>query len=241
LDLLLHLIEREELEISEISLMVVTDQYVKTIEQMTERQPDALADFLVIASKLLYIKSRSLLPRLGPGAGGLWGSPEEGEEEDASDALIRQLLEYRQFKAAAASLHEREALGLRSYVRLASPPVLDKQLDLSNLDLAQLQAMLRQALARIPGDPPLPRVNTYPVTVAEQIELVRTFFENGNAARRVVFAELLGRQATRMEVVVTFLAVLELVKQRELVAMQDETFGEIVLAPVEVTGDKVTT
>jgi segregation and condensation protein A len=77
--------------------------------------------------------------------------------------------------------------------------------------------------------------------VAEQIELVRTFFENGNAARRVVFAELLGRQATRMEVVVTFLAVLELVKQRELVAMQDETFGEIVLAPVEVTGDKVTT
>jgi segregation and condensation protein A len=115
---------------------------------------------------------------------------------------------------------------------------LEKQLDLSNLDLAQLQTMLRRALARIPGDTSLPRVKTYPVTVAEQMELVRTFFAKSAASGngRVGFAELLGRQATRIEVVVMFLAVLELIKQRELVAIQAEMFGEIVLAPAEVTG-----
>jgi segregation and condensation protein A len=235
LGLLLQLIERAELDISEVSLVAVTDQYVQTIEQMADRQPDALADFLVIASKLLYIKSRSLLPAPRP--------PEEDEEDDASDALLQQLLEYRQFKEVAASLQEREESGLRSYVRLApafrgsSPliPAPAKRLSLGNLDLAELQAVLQRTLARIPRNPPMPRVKTYRITVAEQIELVRTFFEkgaaNGNGARRVVFADLLERQATRMEVVVTFLAVLELIKQRELVAIQDETFGEIVLAP----------
>lgn len=224
LELLLQLIEKEELDISEISLVAVTDQYVQTIEQMEEREPGALADFLVVASKLLYIKSRSLLPQPRPA--------DEGEEEDPSDALIKQLLEYRQFKAVAAGLQEREELGLRTYARHAPRPVLEKKLNLDELTLAQLQAALHKALRRLPGDPPMPRVKTYPITVAEQIEVVRAYFHQRpgtNGTGTVRFDELLSQQATRIELIVTFLAVLELIKQRELLAVQDRTFGTIVL------------
>lgn len=221
LDLLLQLIEKRELDINAISLVAVTDQYLQSIEQMEEREPGALADFLVVATRLLYIKSLTLLPRPQPVV--------EGEEEDPSDALIQQLLEYRRFKAVAASLQERQELGLRSYVRPALPPQVERQLDLSNVDVTKLHQLLRRALERLPGDPPLPRIKTYTVTVAEQIETVRSLLRAG----RVAFGELLGRPATRLDVIVTFLAVLELIKQEEVTAVQDELFGEISLYPVE--------
>ena len=231
LDLLLQLIEKQELDISEISLVAVTDQYLQTIDQMKEVEPGALADFLVIASKLLYIKSRSLLPQPRP--------PEEAEEEDSTDALLKQLLEYRQFKQVAESLKNREEMGLRSYTRTAPRPTVEKKLDLSNVDLEKLRAALRKALQRIPSDPPMPRVKTYPITVAEQIENVRTYLHtklNHTLAKPetpVSFTELLGRSWTRIEVIVTFLAVLELIKQREIQVVQDDLFGEIVVVPVE--------
>lgn len=227
LDLLLSLIEREELDISAISLVTVTDQYLRTIEQMEQREPDALADFLVVASKLLYIKSRTLLPKPQP--------PVEGEEEDPSDALLKQLLEYRRFKEVAAGLHERETLGLRTYPRPAAPPQLEKHLDLSNVDLDKLRNVLQRVLQRMPGDPPLPRVKSYSITVAEQIDLVRELLSrahNAGGGVNVSFGELLSRQASRLEVIVTFLAVLELIKQHEVVAMQDDLFGEIVITLV---------
>jgi segregation and condensation protein A len=94
LELLLQLIEKEELDISTVSLVAVTDQYVQSIEQLTNREPGELADFLVVASKLLYIKSRALLPKPQPTA--------EDEEEDPGDTLLKQLLEYRQFKPASS-------------------------------------------------------------------------------------------------------------------------------------------
>ena len=228
LDLLLHLIEREELDISEISLMVVTDQYLRTIDLLEEIEPGALADFLVVASRLLYIKSRALLPKPAP--------PDDEDEEDAGDALVRQLIEYRQFKEVAAQLRQREDEGLRVYVRTAPRPELERRLDLSDLDLDVLHRALRRALERIPDDPPMPRVKSYEITVAEQIENVRSYVEsvqrrNADGAGMVPFVDLLSRQATRLEVIVTFLAVLELVKQRELEFIQERTFGEIMLAP----------
>lgn len=230
LDLLLQLIEKEELDINEISLVAVTDQYLRTITQLEEIEPGALADFLIIASRLLYLKSLSLLPK---------PQTVSEEEEESADALIKQLLEYRRFKQAAALLQEREDLGLRVYVRTAPKPELERRLDLSNLDLNKLHMALRRVLQRIPSDPPLPRVKTYPITVAEQIENVRTYVRQRQAAhlqhsndKPLTFTELLSHSATRLEVVVTFLAILELIKQHELIAEQDDTFGEIVLALV---------
>ncbi len=237
LDLLLQLIEKDELDINEVSLVAVTDQYLQTIEAMDEElEPGGLADFLVIASRLLYIKSRTLLPKAP--------IDDEEEEEDSADALIRQLLEYRLFKEVAGQLRTREEEGLRAYVRLAPRPELERRLDLSDVDMDKLQRALRRALARIPSDPPMPSVKTYPITVAEQIDNVRSYIFSAQrrqqgAAEGVSFTELLSRNQTRVEVIVTFLAVLELIKQRELLAEQKNTFGEIMLqlAPRDNDGE----
>jgi segregation and condensation protein A len=227
LDLLLQLIEKDELDINAISLVAVTDQYLRTIAALEAIEPGALADFLVIASRLLYLKSLSLLPK---------PSTVEESKEESADALIKQLLEYRRFKQAAALLQEREAQGLRVYVRTAPKPELERRLDLSNLDLNKLHNALRRVLQRIPSDPPMPQVKTYPITVAAQIENVRNYLQQRQARaidktdeQPVTFTELLTRGSTRLEVVVTFLAILELIKQCELSAEQENTFGEIIL------------
>lgn len=224
IDLLLHLIERQELDITEISLMAITDQYLRAMEELQEIEPGALADFLEVAARLLYIKSRGLLPR----------PPQDETEEDPSDALIQQLLEYRQFKTVANELRLREDLGLRAFVRVAPMPPMERKLDLSNLTVDKLATAVERALRRIPTDPPRPRVHTYPITVAEQIDFVRVQISghargNGRLSRPLRFSTLLAHSRSRLEVVVTFLAVLELVKQQEISAQQEATFGEIVL------------
>jgi segregation and condensation protein A len=232
LDLLLHLIEQEKLDISEISLVAVTDQYLKTIEQLEELAPGALADFLVVASRLLYIKSTRLLPK-PPAAG--------EDDEESGDDLVRHLLEYRQFKRAASELRSREDEGSRLFVRPGMAVDLgelsQKQPEFGELDAGLLQNALKRALARIPVEEPAPQVKPYTVTVAERIESVRTFLANRREdvgePSQVSFALLLEDGSSRIEIIVTFLAVLELVKQRELVARQDATFGEIVLVVVD--------
>jgi segregation and condensation protein A len=232
LDLLLHLIEQEKLDISEISLVAVTDQYLKTIDQLEELAPGALADFLVVASRLLYIKSTRLLPKAPSGG---------DDEEDTGDNLVRHLLEYRQFKRAASELREREDEGSRLFVR---PPtavdlgeVTQKPPEFGELDITLLQKALRRALARIPVEPPPPQVKPYTVTVAERIESVRSVMADARMSQssngKLSFSGLLGESTSRLEIIVTFLAVSELVKQRELVARQEATFGEIVLIVVD--------
>ncbi|HHY57949.1 MAG TPA: segregation/condensation protein A [Chloroflexi bacterium] len=227
------MIEVRELDINLISLMTVTDQYLKTLNTLEEIEPGALADFLVVASRLLYIKSYNLLPKPRP--------PVEDEEEASGDALLRQLIEYRRFKQVAAALRAREEAGLRVYVRTAPRPEIERRLDTTNLDLEALQRALRRVLQRIPAEPPLPRVKTYPITVAEQLENVRAYLRSvfdageGQRPRGVSFEGLLSRGATRLEVIVTFLAVLELVKLREVEVVQTGVFGEIQLLPA--TGD----
>ena len=224
LDLLLHLIEREELDITEISLVAVTDQYTKAIESLEEIEPGSLADFLVIAARLLYLKSRSLLPKPRP--------PEDEDEVADAEALIQQLLEYRQFKAVAEGLRLREEAGLRAFVRLAPAPQMERKLDLGNVTADKLAAAVQKALRRIPSEAPKPRVHTYPITVAEQIEVVRGRMRAvhlRSSTEPLLFSALLSIGKTRLEIVVTFLAVLELIKQREIVVEQAGVFGEIVL------------
>lgn len=232
LDLLLHLIETQALDISAISLVAVTDQYLQTLAQLEEIEPGALADFLIVASRLLYIKSYHLLPKPRPPA-------EEDEDEASGDALVRQLLEYRQFKEIAGLLRNREQAGLRVYVRAAPRPEVQRRLDLDNVDVNRLQAALRKVLQRMPVDPPLPRVKTYAITVAEQIENVRSLLRSqvvegaGAGHTQLSFYTLLSRSATRLEVVVTFLAVLELYKLGEVEVVQESTFGDIYLISSE--------
>ncbi|MFO7681675.1 MAG: segregation/condensation protein A, partial [Chloroflexota bacterium] len=118
LDLLLHLIDRDEMDITAISLIQVTSQYLRQIEAMKEDRVEHLIDFLVIGARLSLIKSRALLPKI-PALPG-----DEEDDEDLAEALIRQLREYKRFKQAAQWLGEREEAGLRTYLRVAPPPKL---------------------------------------------------------------------------------------------------------------------
>ena len=124
LDLLLHLIERQEFDITTISLVKVTEQYLAQIEQLKENRLENLIDFLVVAARLVQIKSRALLPQapLYPG---------DEEEEDPAEALVRQLKAYKRFKQAAMWLQQREEAGLRTYLRVAPPPKLEGELDMT--------------------------------------------------------------------------------------------------------------
>ena len=223
IELLLHLIERQELDITEVSLVAITDQYLRAIEALQEIEPEALADFLVVAARLLYIKSRGLLPQ-----------PEvEEEEEKQSEALLQQLLDYRRFKAAADELRLRASIGLRTNARLA-PPQMERRLDLSALTIERLAAAAQRALRNVASSVAPPSVRAYPITVAEQMAAIRERIRSqagieGGGDRYLSFTALLSQSCSRLEIVVTFLAVLELIKQREIAAEQQETFGEIVL------------
>ncbi len=226
--LLLHLIERQELDITEVSLVAITDQYLRAIEQIEEIEPEALADFLAVAARLLYIKSRGLLPR----------AAEDETEEKPSDALIQQLLDYRRFKAAVDELRLRAEIGLRTTTRLAPPPPqMERRLDFSSLTIARLAEAANRALHSLPSSPATPTVRVHPITVAEKIADIRERFKgfnraNGASDSTLPFAAFLSQSRSRLEIVVTFLAVLELIKRRELAAEQQETFGEIVLRSV---------
>lgn len=218
LDLLLHLIEQESLDITKISLAQVTDQYLDYISLLEELSAEALADFLVIAAKLLLIKSEMLLPR-PPGA------PGEEEEEDIGDELAHQLIEYKRFKEAAGGLKQREESGLRAYVRIAPPPRLDKPLDLEDVSLADLVEAVQRALNVRPPRPPVSEVVTpFTVTVAEKMTFIEQKLER---QRRVSFNQLLDQATSRQEIIVTFMAVLELIKLKGIEVRQDRLFGKI--------------
>ena len=220
LDLLLHLIEREELDITKVSLAQVTDQYLEYIGLLEEINAEILADFPVIAAKLLLIKSEMLLPR-PPRA------PGEEEEEDIGDELARQLIEYKKFKGAALGLRQREEMGLRAYVRIAPPPKLEKPLDLGDVSLADLVEAVQRALDVRPPLPSVSKVVTpFTITVAEKMAFIEERLEKQG---RVSFNRLLAQAASRVEIVVTFMAVLELIKLKGIEVQQERLFGEIVI------------
>lgn len=233
LDLLLHLIEREELDISVISLAQVTEQYLSYLARLEELEAGVLADFLMVAARLIWIKSRLLLPAppMGEPASGDGRSPsalalEEMEGEDPGEALARQLRAYRRFKEAANWLREREQLGLRAYVRIASMPTMPRRLDLSGVSAADLLIAMQRMLAE---KPPLAAGNDMPpllITIHEKISLVGRWLRTQAVVR---FRSLLEQAANRVEVVVTLLAVLELIKRQQIIAEQPQLFGEILI------------
>jgi segregation and condensation protein A len=223
LDLLLHLIEREELDITNIALVAVADQYMAFLHSGDQLNVDALADFIAIGAKLLLLKSRALLPRPRP------DDPDAEPEEDLTDDLARQLLEYKLFKEAAGRLRDIEVAGLHSYPRIAPPPELPAPTGLDGVTLDLLQAMVVDALARVPEEKePVQIIHPHRFTVREKAEMLREMLQ---ADGRVSFRAVVEACATRMEIIVSFMAVLELIKSRILEALQDAAFADIVLVP----------
>lgn len=223
LDLLLYLIEREELDITRVSLARVTGAYLEYIRVLEQLQVDAVADFLVVAAKLLLIKSEALLPR--PPA------PQPDGEEDAGDELVRQLLLYKQYKESARTLAEREAAGLRTYVRVAPPPKIEAKLDLSNVTVDMLIKAVRGVLDMEKPAPPVGTVvKPFTLTIRDQMGLIERMLRY---RPHISFRRMLRRSRDRIEVIVTFLAVLELLRRRKVDVQQEALFGDIVIVPIE--------
>lgn len=222
LDLLLHLIERAELDITAVSLALVTDQFLAHINAMGV-PAEEISSFLVVAAKLVQIKSEALLPR---------PPLREPGEEDPGEELARQLLIYKQYKEIANWLENREIENLRTYLRVAPPPRVESRLDMTGVTLADLRQAYLDAVAGEADKASLGTVIAPPrITIREKITMIAEYLKR-NAM--VDFNMLVGEKPTRMELVVTFLALLELVKRYQVMARQEALFGDI---QIEKVGD----
>ena len=222
LDLLLQLIEQEQLDITKIALAQVTDQYLARVRAMDEQNLKGIADFLVIAAKLILIKSEALLPR----------PPKRAEgEEDPADELARQLLAYKRFKEIALTLHQREVDGVRTFLRVAAPPRFEAKLDLSDVTTVDLWQAVTRALALLPPDTPEVASVVAPpkITIRQKIRHIQLALRTERRAR---FFDLLKGATTRTEILVTFLALLELVKQMRVTVKQEKIFGDIAIEAI---------
>jgi segregation and condensation protein A len=231
LDLLLYLIERAELDITRLSLAQVTDQYLEHLKHLEDHDPEEVSAFLVIAARLLQIKSAALLPRSSLNE----DANQVPEDEPANeDDLVEQLKRYKRFKEAAEYLHHRENQNLRTYTRSAPPLLrhLNLKPHLEGLSLEELILAARHALTQRTSPEALEKAVMLPrITIRQKItHLLQTLRQ----IPRITFRHLLGQRTTRTEVVVTFLAMLELVKQRLVIAHQPTLFAEI---EVEATGE----
>jgi len=220
LDLLLQLIEAQQLDITEVSLAQVVDQYIAAVDALHEPPPDVLAEFLVIGAKLLVIKTRALLPQ----------PPAElaVEEEDVGEGLAQQLKLYQQFKQAAGQLRAWEAEGRRAFGRLAAPPLPPPSpppaLDVALSELvAALQRRL-QLLADANETVTMPVAKV--VTIADVTRHVHLLLRH---QQWISFEDLLSLSLTRNELIVTLWTVLELFKRQAIVLEQPELFGAIML------------
>jgi len=222
LDLLLNLIERAELDITSISLATVTNQYLEYINGLEQANPDEISAFILIAAKLLQIKSEALLPR--PPA-------REHGEEDLGKSLVDQLKLYKRYKEIGTWMSARQEADLRTYLRIAPPPKVEPKLDLSNLTLERLITAAEEAFTKERDKKPLGVMIAAPrITIREKIDLIAKTMK---VVEHATFRALLNQGASRLEIVVTFLAMLELVKRYRIHAHQESLFGEIEIDRME--------
>jgi len=221
LDLLLYLIKKEEVDIYEVNLTKLATQFIEYIDLMRQFDLEIAGEFLVMASTLMYIKSRELLPVDQQ-------VQVEGEEEgeDPRWELIRQLVEYKKFKDAAAGLHQRELAQEALFSRISELPDHQPERPLGEVSVLDLIAAFNGVLKRINQREDLREIFEENFTVSDKIELVLKMLSGGVP---MDFTELFSGIASRAEIVVTFLAVLELIRLKQLKAVQLEPFGKIEL------------
>ncbi len=222
LDLLLDLIDREQLDIAVLSLAEVADQYWAEIDGAQEFDADTLSDFIAVGSKLLYIKSCALIPSAQPASGEL-----RDQIEEAAGQLTQLLEEHKRFKDAVDLFRQLEEDGRRTYSRVSPVQGVLLPPGLEGVTLDSLLGTVKEALARKPAEPEEAVLHIEPVTVHEKISEISMALSASKG--RLGFRPLLDRCQTRTEIVVLFLAVLELIKSGELWAEQERPFGDIVL------------
>lgn len=221
LDLLLYLVKKEEVDIHEVNLTKIATQFIEYVQLMKELDLDIAGEFLVMAATLMYIKSRELLPKNQQVE-----APEEDDEEDPRWELIRQLVEYRKFKDAAGKLQERELLQEQIYARIPGRPdfVVEPAAHRPEVSIFDLVNAVNSILKRFGQREQSRDVFEEKWTVSEKIEMIGTLIRERSRLR---FSELFDLAMHRSEIVVTFLALLELIRMKQLRVSQEDPFAEI--------------
>jgi len=222
LDLLLYLIKRDEIDIYDISLERITRQYLEYLQAFKELKIDIAGELVVMAANLIYLKSRSLLP--------LDQQPpeEDAEEDDPRWDLIRQLIEYKKFKEAAEQLHARAVQQEKIFTRDGGA-IVEAPLRLAEVGIFQLIHAFQNVIKRVEARENLGEIFGERFTVSEKIDVILQRVANGASLR---FSDLFSDIAARVEVVVTFLALLELIRLKQVRVIQRDLFGEIEIAAV---------
>jgi len=222
LDLLLHLIQKNELDIFNIPISLITEQYLEYLQLMKVLNLDLAGEYLLMASTLLHIKSRMLLPKSSEG--------EEEEEEDPRAELVRRLLEYRKYKNAALEMEKRPLLDRDVFIRLSPPePEEEPEEERIEVNLFELLEAFRQVLERVKPES-VHEVILEHMSVESKIQEILALLEKEN--RSMVFHRLFPEQASRRVVVITLLAILELVKMKRIRIFQLAAFETIRISPV---------
>ena len=220
LDLLLYLIKKDEVDIYEVSIERITSQYLEYIDTFKILNIELASEFVVMAANLMYIKSRTLLPRHEQPPG------EDIEEEDPRWELIRQLVEYKKFKDAAGYLEEREAEQQRIFA--AAPddcePEEEEAVPLPDVGIFDLIRAFQGILKRFEDENELNEIVDDRFTIGDKIDYLLAAVGRGQGIR---FQELFAQAASKGEVVVTFLALLELIRLKEFSVRQKQALGEI--------------
>jgi segregation and condensation protein A len=221
LDLLLHLIQKNELDIFNIPIALVTEQYLEYLQLMKVLNLDVAGEYLLMASTLLHIKSKMLLPKSLEG---------EEEEEDPRAELARRLLEYQKYKQAAGELEKRPILDRDVFIRLMAPELEEvPEEERIEVNLFELLEAFRQVLERVRADT-VHEVILEHLSVEDKIQEILTLL--GRENRSMAFHRLFPEQASRRVVVITLLAILELVKMKRIRIFQLAPFETIRVSPL---------
>ncbi len=219
LDLLLFLIRKNEVDIYDIPIALITRQYLETIELLQQLDLDIAGEFIVMAATLMRIKSQMLIPR---------PVTEEDEEPiDPRQELVNRLLEYRKYKEIAYTLGEKESyfrtLQPKAPQEFNFPDLPAEQMSSGTVTLFDLLYAFNQALQRF-RERPEQHIVVEEVSVEDQIQYIRTFLQ---AQEKTTFRELVRPLASKMRLLATFLALLEMIKLQEIIVKQPKAFGEI--------------
>jgi segregation and condensation protein A len=222
LDLLLHLIQKNELDIFNIPIALVTEQYLEYLQLMKVLNLDVAGEYLLMASTLLHIKSKMLLPKSSEG--------EEEEEEDPRAELVRRLLEYQKYKQAAGELEKRPLLDRDVFIRLVTTePGEEPEEERVEVNLFELLEAFRQVLERVKLES-VHEVILEHLSVEDKIQEILTILEREK--RSMAFHRLFPEQALRKVVIITLLAILELVKMKRIRIFQLAPFETIRVSPL---------
>lgn len=219
LDLLLYLIKKDEVDVYDVTIERITQQYLDYMDAFSVLNLDIAGEFVVMAANLIYIKSRTLLPA------NVQPPEEEAEEDDPRWELVRQLVEYKKFKDAASHLAKREVEQSNRFARLPEKEAAPER-PLGDVSVFDLIGAFNNLLKKLNHRDDLREIFEENYTVSDKIDLIAKMISDGVALR---FHELFSETASRAEIVVTFLALLELIRLKMVKAVQEGAFGEIEL------------